>query len=156
MIPHVSYSRYGSSHNVSGLVQTQRMVGKARRLIAHLHAGMPLAMLTGISGRLTEVIEDGQADGSIRHALPATTTANALAWMVERVCQQNLPTKPAAFDAELADTLTEIVWGALYLKPTPRSGALPPSTSIAPNEPSRRRAPRADATRQAALRSTGP
>jgi hypothetical protein len=37
--------------------------------------------------------------------------------MVERACQQNLPTKPRDYDAELADTLTEIAWGALYLKP---------------------------------------
>jgi TetR/AcrR family transcriptional regulator, ethionamide resistance regulator len=78
-------------------------------------------LLTGISGRLTQVIQDGQADGSIRHALPATTTASALTWMVERACQQNLPTKPAAYDAELASALTEIVWGALYLTPIPRS-----------------------------------
>jgi hypothetical protein len=37
--------------------------------------------------------------------------------MVERTCQQNLPSNPATYDAELAGTLTEIVWGALYLKP---------------------------------------
>ncbi|MGH3530921.1 MAG: TetR/AcrR family transcriptional regulator [Mycobacterium sp.] len=73
-------------------------------------------LLTGISGRLTEVIQDGQADGSIRRELPAATAASALTWMVERACQQNLPTKPAAYDAELATTLTEIVWGALYLR----------------------------------------
>jgi TetR/AcrR family transcriptional regulator, ethionamide resistance regulator len=73
-------------------------------------------LLTAISGRLTHVIEDGQADGSIRRELPAATTASALTWMVERVCQQNLPAKPRDYDAELAATLTEIVWGALYLK----------------------------------------
>lgn len=37
--------------------------------------------------------------------------------MVERACQQNLPTQPPDYDAELATTLAEIVWGALYLKP---------------------------------------
>jgi AcrR family transcriptional regulator len=74
--------------------------------------------LTGISGRLTRVIEDGQADGSIRRELPAATTASALSWMVERACQQNLPNNPPGYDAELANTLTEIVWGALYLVPT--------------------------------------
>jgi TetR/AcrR family transcriptional regulator, ethionamide resistance regulator len=37
--------------------------------------------------------------------------------MVERSCQQNLPTNPPTYDAELTTTLTEIVWGALYLKP---------------------------------------
>jgi hypothetical protein len=39
--------------------------------------------------------------------------------MVERVCQQNLPNNPASYDAELATTLTEILWGALYLTPLP-------------------------------------
>jgi AcrR family transcriptional regulator len=75
-------------------------------------------LLTGISGRLTRVIEDGQADGSIRRELPAATTASALSWMVERACQQNLPNNPPGYDAELANTLAEIVWGALYLVPT--------------------------------------
>ena len=75
-------------------------------------------LLTAISGRLTQVIEDGQADGSIRRELPAATTASALTWMVERVCQQNLPNKPASYDAELAATLAEIAWSALYLVPT--------------------------------------
>jgi hypothetical protein len=68
---------------------------------------------------LTRVIEDGQADGSIRDELPAATAASALTWMVERVCQQNLPNNPPTYDAELAATLTEIVWGALYLTPMP-------------------------------------
>ncbi|HEX3548222.1 MAG TPA: TetR/AcrR family transcriptional regulator, partial [Mycobacterium sp.] len=73
-------------------------------------------LLTAITGRLARVIEDGQADGSIRE-LPAPTTASALTWMVERTCQQNMPSNPATYDTELASTLTEIVWGALYLKP---------------------------------------
>lgn len=73
-------------------------------------------LLTGISERLTRVIEDGQADGSVRPALPAATTASALTWMVERACQQNLPAQPAAYDAELAASLAEIVWGALYFE----------------------------------------
>ena len=75
-------------------------------------------LLTSVSRRLTAVIEEGQADGSIRRELPAATTASALTWMVERACQQNLPDQPPAYDAELASTLAEIVWGALYLKPT--------------------------------------
>lgn len=74
-------------------------------------------LLTGIAGQLTRVIEDGQADGSIRRELPAAITASALTWMVERACQQNLPPNPPAYDAELANALTEIVWGALYLTP---------------------------------------
>jgi len=60
----------------------------------------------------------GQDDGSIRRELPAATTASALTWMVERACQQNLPNRPADYDAELATSLTEIAWGALYLAPT--------------------------------------
>jgi AcrR family transcriptional regulator len=76
-------------------------------------------LLTAITARLTRVIEDGQADGSIRDELPAATAASALTWMVERVCQQNLPNNLPTYDAELAATLTEIVWGALYLTPMP-------------------------------------
>jgi TetR/AcrR family transcriptional regulator, ethionamide resistance regulator len=74
-------------------------------------------LLTAITGRLARVIDDGQADGSIRDELSAATAASALTWMVERVCQQNLPNNPETYDAELAATLTEIIWGALYLKP---------------------------------------
>jgi AcrR family transcriptional regulator len=76
-------------------------------------------LLTGISARLTQVIENGQADGSIRAELPAATTASVLSWMVERACQQNLPSRPPDYDAELTSALTEIVWGALYLMPIP-------------------------------------
>lgn len=78
-------------------------------------------LLTAITGRLTRVIEDGQADGSIRAELPAATTASALTWMVERACQQNLPAQSLDYDAELAATLAEIIWGALYLKATKES-----------------------------------
>ncbi|CAM4459736.1 HTH-type transcriptional regulator EthR [Mycobacterium basiliense] len=78
-------------------------------------------ILTAISQRLARVIKDGQADGSIRSELSPTTTANALTWMVERSCQQNLPASPPDFDAELAATLSEIVWGALYLRPASAS-----------------------------------
>ncbi len=74
-------------------------------------------LLTAISERMTRVVEDGQADGSIRPELPAGTTASALTWMCERACHQNLPVHPPEYDAELATTLTEIIWGALYLKP---------------------------------------
>ena len=73
-------------------------------------------LLTAITGRMTRVIEEGQADGSIRPQLAAATTASALTWMVERACQQNLPTAPASYDAELATSLAEIIWNTLYLK----------------------------------------
>lgn len=72
-------------------------------------------LLTGISGRVAQVIEDGQADGSIRRALPVAATASALTWMVERACQQTLPTRDADYDSELAEAIVEIIWGALYL-----------------------------------------
>ena len=75
-------------------------------------------LLTAVTERMTRVIEEGQTDGSIRPELAAATTASALTWMVERACQQNLPVKPRDYDAELAATLAEIVWGALYLKAT--------------------------------------
>jgi AcrR family transcriptional regulator len=77
-------------------------------------------LLNAISGRLTRVIVDGQAAGSIRRALPAHMTASALTWMVERACQQNLPVNPPEsdpeYDALLTGTLVEIIWGALYLE----------------------------------------
>lgn len=84
-------------------------------LVAETYRGL----LTGISQRVAEVIEDGQADGSIRRELPAATVGSALTWMVERSCQQNLPTRPVGYDADLAAALTEIIWGALYLQPIP-------------------------------------
>ncbi|MDT5263943.1 MAG: TetR/AcrR family transcriptional regulator, ethionamide resistance regulator [Mycobacterium sp.] len=73
-------------------------------------------ILTAISGRVAAVIEEGQGDGVIRLEVSAATAASALTWMVERTCQQNLPGRPPSYDAELADTLTQIVWGALYLE----------------------------------------
>ncbi len=76
-------------------------------------------LLTAITGRVTRVIEDGQADGSIRPELPATATASALTWMVERACHQNLPTAPDSYDAELAEALAQIIWGSLYLAAMP-------------------------------------
>jgi TetR/AcrR family transcriptional regulator, ethionamide resistance regulator len=74
-------------------------------------------LLAEVSEGFRGVIVAGQRAGAIRAQLPPETTANALVLMVERTCQQNLPSKPASFDAELADVLTEIVWGALYLAP---------------------------------------
>ncbi|OBK21807.1 TetR family transcriptional regulator [Mycobacterium asiaticum] len=73
-------------------------------------------LLGAISQRVTSVIEDGQADGSIRRTLPVSTTASALTLLVERTAQQHLPVKPPDYDAELVDTLVEIIWGALYLR----------------------------------------
>lgn len=77
-------------------------------------------LLDEVTEGFTAVIAQGQAAGTIRPDLPTDTTASTLVWMVERTCHQNLPLRPASFDAELADVLTEIVWGALYLTPIPR------------------------------------
>lgn len=76
-------------------------------------------LLAEVSDGFRAVIVDGQNAGAIRPQLPPQTTAHTLVLMVERTCQQNLPAKPASFDAELADVLTQIVWGALYLEPVP-------------------------------------
>jgi AcrR family transcriptional regulator len=73
-------------------------------------------ILTAIATRLATVVEEGQHDGFIRPELSATTAASTLTWMTERTCQQNLPGRPESYDAELAATLTQIVWGALYLE----------------------------------------
>ncbi|MBJ7338915.1 TetR/AcrR family transcriptional regulator [Mycolicibacterium sp.] len=73
-------------------------------------------ILDGIAARLATVIEEGQADGFIRRDLPAAIAASTLTWMTERTCQQNLPGRPESYDAELAATLTQLVWGALYLE----------------------------------------
>lgn len=73
-------------------------------------------LLTAVAGRMTRVIEEGQTDGSIRPELRAGTTASTLTWMVERACQQNLPTAPESYDTELAATLAEIIWATLYLE----------------------------------------
>lgn len=73
-------------------------------------------ILTAISARFAAVIEAGQEAGSIRAGLSAATTASALTWMVERACQQTLPATPVSRDAELAETLTQIAWAALYLE----------------------------------------
>ncbi|MET0474675.1 MAG: TetR/AcrR family transcriptional regulator [Mycobacterium sp.] len=73
-------------------------------------------ILTTIASRLAVVIEEGQDDGFIRPELSAETAASMLTWMTERTCQQNLPGRPSSHDAELAATLTQIVWGALYLE----------------------------------------
>jgi TetR/AcrR family transcriptional regulator, ethionamide resistance regulator len=107
---------------MAGIVESYRRHQSVLVALNEMAAYDPLVgatyrnLLTAITGRLTRVIEEGQADGSIRPELPAATTANALTWMVERTCQQNLPTAPESYAAELATTLAEIVWGTLYLK----------------------------------------
>lgn len=74
-------------------------------------------LLAEVSESFQAVIVEGQNAGTIRRQLSPETTAHTLVLMVERTCQQNLPSKPSSFDTELAAVLTEIVWGALYLTP---------------------------------------
>lgn len=76
-------------------------------------------ILNGIAERVTRVITDGQEAGAVRPELPAASTASALTWMAERACQQNLPHREPEYDAELAETLAQIVWSTLYLRPLP-------------------------------------
>ncbi len=73
-------------------------------------------ILTAIAARLQTVIEEGQSDGSIRREPSAEPAASSLTWMVERTCQQNLPGRPESYDAELAATLTQLVWAAIHLE----------------------------------------
>jgi len=73
-------------------------------------------ILTAISARFAAVIEQGQTNGSIRQELSATTAAKALTWMTERTTQQILPGSPLANDAEVTDTLVQIIWAAMYLE----------------------------------------
>lgn len=73
-------------------------------------------ILAAIATRLAAVINAGQDGGFIRRELSAQTAATSLTWMVERTCQQTLPGTPESGDGELAATLTQIIWGALYLE----------------------------------------
>ena len=73
-------------------------------------------IVTAIAARLAAVIVEGQAAGVIRPELSAHAAGTALTWMVERTCQQTLPGTPESGDGELAATLTQIIWGALYLE----------------------------------------
>lgn len=73
-------------------------------------------ILDAIAARLAVVVREGQDDGVIRRELSADVAASTLTWMVERTCQQNLPGRPESYDAELAATMTQLVWGALYLE----------------------------------------
>ncbi|CAN5571512.1 TetR/AcrR family transcriptional regulator [soil metagenome] len=75
-------------------------------------------ILTGIAARLTVVISDGHAYGSIRPELDAAATASSLTWMVERSCHQTLPFTGPENDATLAATFTHIVVATLYLEAT--------------------------------------
>ena len=76
-------------------------------------------LLTGVTDAIDRVvIEDGQGEASIRRELPARDDGER----ADLDGRADLPpepaeSSPATYDAELAGTLTEIVWGALYLTP---------------------------------------
>ncbi|MFI9387900.1 TetR/AcrR family transcriptional regulator [Kutzneria sp. NPDC052558] len=63
------------------------------------------------------VIERGQADGAIRHTLPAAETASALTWTVERTVHQTVRFTHPDQDPALAQALAEIIWCTLFLEP---------------------------------------
>lgn len=79
-------------------------------------AGEYRALHENIAAGLRAAIERDQATGHIR-PLPAAETAAALTWMVERTCHQTLHDAPPEADERLARALSELIWGALYLRP---------------------------------------
>ncbi len=50
-------------------------------------------ILDALAARLTVVVQEGQDNGFIRREPSADIAASALAWMAERTCQQNLPSR---------------------------------------------------------------
>ncbi len=65
--------------------------------------------------RLRRFIEDGQAAGTVNPALDPETTAELLAWGVERLVTQHVLSRPAGEDAELAERLAGTAWSTLGL-----------------------------------------
>jgi hypothetical protein len=63
----------------------------------------------------------GKAQGIIRDSLPSHEVAATMTWMVERACQQVLRYETSDTDDRLANSLAQIIWGALYLEPAPSS-----------------------------------
>ena len=96
----------------------QLMIGALNEMAAYdpIVAATYRDLMIGITDGLAKVIEDGQADGSIRNTISVQATASALTWMVERTCHQNLAHSDGDNDSELATTLAQIVWAALYLE----------------------------------------
>ena len=62
-----------------------------------------------------DFLDRGQAAGRIRK-LDSAETAHVITWMVERCCYQMLRDAPPEADQRLADTLTQMIWGAIYLE----------------------------------------
>jgi AcrR family transcriptional regulator len=73
-------------------------------------------ILDGITEKGKAALDREIAAGS---ATPVRSweTANALTWMVERMCHQVVRYAPPEADDGIADALTEIAWRAWYLEP---------------------------------------
>jgi AcrR family transcriptional regulator len=67
------------------------------------------------AGYSRDFLDRGQAAGRIRE-LDSAETALVITWMVERCCYQMLRDAPPEADRKLADTLTQMIWGAIYLE----------------------------------------
>ncbi|MDO3400474.1 TetR/AcrR family transcriptional regulator [Mycolicibacterium neoaurum] len=62
-----------------------------------------------------EFLEREQAAGRVRD-IDARLTARTVTWMVERCCAQMLREPAAVADDDLAVSLTEMIWAAIYLE----------------------------------------
>ncbi|WP_269750191.1 TetR/AcrR family transcriptional regulator [Nocardia violaceofusca] len=71
-------------------------------------------LIDGVRGTTRKIIERGQASGRIR-PMPTDEIADALTWMVERVCYQMVRNTAPEHDDTLAAALTQIIWSSLYL-----------------------------------------
>lgn len=73
-------------------------------------------LMDDIAAKGKLAIERAIASG-MAPAVHSFETANALTWMVERMCHQVVRYAPPEDDQRMADALTEIVWRAWYLEP---------------------------------------
>jgi AcrR family transcriptional regulator len=78
------------------------------------------ALIERNAGYSQEFLDREQAAGRVR-ALDSAKTARVITWMVERCCAQMLREPPGEADERLANTLTQMIWAAIYLE-DPRSG----------------------------------
>jgi TetR/AcrR family transcriptional regulator, ethionamide resistance regulator len=72
-------------------------------------------LIDDIAAKGKLAIERAVASG-MAPAVHSFETANALTWMVERVCHQVVRYAPPEDDHRMAEALTEIVWRAWYLE----------------------------------------
>ncbi|WP_067707143.1 TetR/AcrR family transcriptional regulator [Nocardia yamanashiensis] len=71
-------------------------------------------LIDDVRSTTRKIIERGQASGRIR-PMPTDEIADALTWMVERVCYQMIRNSDPENDETLATALTQIIWNTLYL-----------------------------------------